>query len=418
MVAELPRLERCEDIETLARNADPLRSLTESERVTELEQRLAEAEALEKAGKYELGLATVGEVLAQASQAGHTRVLARAHLREGILLRRAGRYVEAVETLVRAYELSLGMRMHAEAAEASATLVFIVGYQLAQYDDGRRWALDAKPLARAAGTDEAEALYLNNIGALAYGEAKFAEARGYWNQAFVLRERALGPGHPTVAGSLNNLGVVAFAEGHYDEARDFHERALKIWTEALGPEHPQTSYSLNHLGKVAREQGRYDDALRLHEAALAIRERALGLRHTLVADTLLSLGRLFEAKQDYRRALDYDQRALGVYETALGPEHPSVATALIEMGQAYVALERTPEAIVALERALAILALKPGDPIAPAQARFALARAIEGQGRAGRVRARALAKQARIGFEQAGPKAARELAEVEAWLKP
>ncbi|PRQ05858.1 Serine/threonine-protein kinase PknB [Enhygromyxa salina] len=418
MVADLPRLERCTDVAALAIDAPPPEDAHLVARVAALEQQLAEAEALEKAGNYRDGLALTAAVTRAAITLEHDRLLARARLREGILQRRAGDFEASEAALVEAYELAGGLRMTAEAAEASASLVFVVGYRLARHEDGRRWAIHAKPLARAAGTDEAEALFLNNLGAVAYGEGDYPGAREQWEQALTIRERAFGADHPKVAGSLNNLGVLAHAEGDFERARGYHERALAIWTQALGPAHPQTSYSLNHLGRVALEQGRYEDARDYHTRALAIREQALGPEHTLVADTLASLARLAEREGELDQALAHDERALAIYERSLGSRHPSVADALTDRGLVLLARGDEAEARASLERALAIYATgaSEGDASNLAKTRFALARVVAGASRRDRARARELAELARAAYAALGPKSARELAAVQAWL--
>ena len=344
---------------------------------------------------------------------------ARARLQEGELLRRAGKYEQSETALREAYELATGLRMSAEAAEASARLVFIVGYQLARYDEGRAWAFHAKALARAAGTDEAQALYLNNIGALAYGEAEFAEAQRYWRRALELRERALGERHQDVGGSLNNLGVVAHALRDFDKAQGYHERALTIWTEAYGDTHPQTSYSLNHLGRAAREQGRYPEARELHERALDIRERSLGPKHSLYADTLTDLGLVFAAEGKHEQALDHHERASAIFEQVLGADHPRLATTLTARGRALLQLQRPEQAVTQLERALDIHSLNKGrqDRAALAETRFVLARSLAVLPRPALARARALAELSRKAYLDAGPVFATELAEVESWLQ-
>ena len=419
MISELPRIERCADIDALEIDAPPVDYASGAQQVIALEQRLVEAEALERAGKYRAALFVTAEIIDAASELHDERLLARARLREGVLQRHAGDYDAAETALIDAYERASGLRMTAEAAEAAATLVFVIGYQLARVDEGRQWALHARPLARAAGTDEAVALYLNNIGAVAYEAGQYDEAREAWAEALVIRERALGPEHPKVAGSLNNLGVVAIAEGEYERARTYHQRALEIWTNAHGGEHPQTSYSLNHLGRVALEQGRYVDARELYERALAIRERALGPAHTLVADTLANLGSLAEREGDPTRALEFHTRAVAIYEAALGPDHPRAANASTDRANVLLELGRADEAIAALERSLGIQRHVERDPTQLAKTRFTLARALDALDAPDSpdpARAHDLAVLARQAYVDAGRKSARELAAVDAWL--
>ena len=106
---------------------------------------------------------------------------------------------------------------------------------------------------------------LNNLGAVLRAQGDLEGARGYYERALAIREKALGADHPDVATSLNNLGALAYAQGDLEGARGYleraqgdlegargyHERALAIWEKALGADHPDVATSLNNLGLVA-----------------------------------------------------------------------------------------------------------------------------------------------------------------------
>ncbi len=354
-VASLPKLERCADVDALTASIPPPEDPQVATRVEQLDEHLAKAEALQKAGKYAEGLALADAVVAEATPLGYEPLLTRAWLRQGILQEDVGKYDAAEETLERAYESALGLQMTTEAASASARLVSVVGLELARPHDGRRWAKDAKPLAKAAGADDMLALCLNNLGVVAsQQEGKYEEARDYLERALAIREKALGPEHPQVAGSLNNLGNVASSQGKYEEARDYYERALAIREKALGPEHPQVALPLSNLGNVAGAQGKYEEARGYYERALAIKENALGPEHPDVAMSLNNLGALAYSEGKYEEARGYHQRALAIKENALGPEHPEVAASLNNLGAVAFSEGKYEEARGYNERALAI----------------------------------------------------------------
>ncbi|HEY0602351.1 MAG TPA: toll/interleukin-1 receptor domain-containing protein, partial [Herpetosiphonaceae bacterium] len=88
--------------------------------------------------------------------------------------------------------------------------------------------------ANAAALANEFAYHLQLIGA-------YAEAQGYYEQALTIRQRVLGPEHPTTAQSLNNLGGVLRVQGQYAEAQGYYEQALAIYQRVLGPEHPDTA---------------------------------------------------------------------------------------------------------------------------------------------------------------------------------
>jgi tetratricopeptide (TPR) repeat protein/predicted Ser/Thr protein kinase len=354
VVAGLPRLDRCADVDALRASIPPPEDPAVAKRVEVLDEQLAKAEALEKAGKFGEGLELTDAVVAEATPLDYEPLLSRAWLRQGSLQEKAGKSQAAETTLERAYESAMGQLMATEAASASARLVYVVGFNLGRHQDGRRWAKDAQPLARAVGTDEARILYLNSLGAVAFGEGKYEEARGHVEQVLAIQETSLGPDHPSVGASLNNLGLVANARGKYEEARDYHVRTLAILENALGPEHPDVAMSLNNLGFAAESLGDYEEARSDYERALTISKKALGPDHFYVATCFHRLGSVAMSLGNYEEARGYFERTLAGWEKALGPEHQDIALVLANLGRVAMSLGNYEEARRYHERALII----------------------------------------------------------------
>ena len=112
------------------------------------------------------------------------------------------------------------------------------------------------------------------------------------------------------------------------------------------------------------------------------------------------------------------ERALRITASALGPDHPDVAYSLDMLGALALARGRPADAISPLERALVINA--GAAPLRLAQTRGLLARALWGAPvGAGRDRGRAgdLAGQALAVLRAAGDAHAKDVAELEAWLR-
>jgi tetratricopeptide (TPR) repeat protein/predicted Ser/Thr protein kinase len=401
-VTSLPGLERCADVEALRADVPPPEDPAVAEQVAALDEQLVEAKAKEEAGKYEEGLRLADEVVAKSEALDYEPLMARAWLRQGRLRNDAGDYEGAVKALRLAYSAAMARRMTAETAEASAMLVFVVGDKLVRLEEARGWAEHAEPLSRAAGTDEARASYLHDLGNVAHWQGKYEEARALYEQALAIWERALGPDHPHVAASLERLGRVASAQAKYEEARVSYERALAIREKALGPDHPHVATSLDDLGGAMRMQlkdeetrlveearasykralairekalrpdhpdvatslsglgflafwqDEYDEARELYERALVIQEKALGPDHPNVADTLGVLGMVRWKQGDYEHARELYERVLAIREKTLGPDHPHVATALNYLGDVVRLQGDYEHARELLERALAI----------------------------------------------------------------
>jgi tetratricopeptide (TPR) repeat protein len=195
---------------------------------------------------------------------------------------------------------------------------------------------------------------LNNLAALYDNQARYAEAEPLFKRALAIREKALDPEHPDVAKSLNNLALLYDNQGRYAEAEPLYRRTLVIWEKALGPEHPDVATSLNNLALLYRAQGRYTEAEPLYRRALAIQEKALGPEHPDVGKSLNNLAALYRTQGRYAEAEPLFKRALAIREKALGSEHPDVAKSLYNLAALYGNQGRYAEAEPLFKRALAI----------------------------------------------------------------
>jgi tetratricopeptide (TPR) repeat protein/predicted Ser/Thr protein kinase len=413
LVAALPSLDRCADQSALTAELPPPDDPHTAELVAALDRTLVDARALERAGKYDEGLALADDVLAASTGLGYSPLHARALLRQGSLQEKIGDYVRAEATLGRAYSSALSQRMLSHASAAAAALMFLVGDTLTRTDEGLRWAIDADALSLAVGDDESRGVYLNNRGALAEATGDYELARGYYEQALARLEAALGPEAPSVGKTRYNLGNVAISQNQLALGRAHYQRALEILEASLGPEHPEVAGCLVSLGNLAIELDEYESARTNLERSLHILESALGPEHPEIAATLNGLGGLADMRGDFRTARDYYERTLTVLEAAFGPENPHVATVRSNLASVAAALEEHDEARRQYERALAIreAAFGPEHPEV-ANARFALARALWS---AEPERARELAELARRSYASIQPPPPR-LAELDAWL--
>jgi tetratricopeptide (TPR) repeat protein len=353
-VADLPRLERCADVNALTAELPPPEDPEVAQRAAQLDERLIDAKALARAGKWEAALTATQSVEQEASALGYQPLQIQVWLLEGFLRTRTGNFEQGVATFEQAYNVAVGLRMAAEAAEASRELVYVLGDQLARHEAARQWAKHAEPLARAAGTDEALSGYLNSVGGVSFSEGKYEEARGYQERALAIQEESLGTEHLELAVVLNSLAGVAWAEGEYAEARGYLERAVGIQEKALGAGHPEVANSLSNLGVLSKSEGKYEQARGYGERALAIWERALGPEHPDVAYALANLGALLETEGKHEEARSRYERALAIWERALGPEHPNVAFPINGLGGVAMAAGKLDEARGYYERSLAI----------------------------------------------------------------
>ena len=104
-----------------------------------------------------------------------------------------------------------------------------------------------------------EAKRLNQQGIHFHDQGKYAEAEPFYQRALAIREKVLGPNHPSVATSLNNLALLYYDRGNYAEAEPLYQRALTIREKVLGPNHPDVAISLNNLARLYHDRGNYGE---------------------------------------------------------------------------------------------------------------------------------------------------------------
>ncbi len=452
--AGLSRLEPCTDEAWLARHP----RAREAVEVATIRRRMWQVGGLSTAGKSDEALTLAQEVVAEAETLGDARLHGSALLLAGEVAELTGAYDESERLLGEAFDLALASGHHDDARAAATAMVSTVGYRKARPDEGLWWGRVARGLVTSLGLDGglASTRLDNSLANVYVARGSYDEAQRLYERGVAIRERALGPDHPGVAGILNNLATLHFSRGSYDEAQRLHERTLAIDEGALGPDHPNIANSLTGLANVHHARGSYDEAQRLHERALAIWERALGPDHPDVAVSLNNLANVHSARDSYDEAQRLYERAIAIYEGALGPDHPHVALPLANLANAHFFRGSDDEAQRLYERALAIRerALGPDHPdiantlvglaeVALAtgrldQARVQAERAVDVRTRAGvgaeevaesqlvlakvlwatgdRPRARELARAARDEFRDAGVPRQPHLAEAEELL--
>ncbi|MBZ4415628.1 tetratricopeptide repeat protein [Myxococcus sp. RHSTA-1-4] len=302
------------------------------------------------------------------------------------------------------------------------------------------------------------AVNLNNIATELLALGRTDEALATFQRALGLLEAARSKDHPSLAAPLNNLAVILRREGRLDASRQSYQRALAIFERSKGPEHPSTVIALGGLGMVSYDSNQLDEALAHNQEALERIQRGLGMDTPRAEMPLRNLGlihlragrpaearkhltralRLLEKEHgpdsavaggvlrdlarvelttgEWRLALTHCERSLKQDEQTQGAESPDTALDLACLGEARLGLGAPEEAVPLLERARSIDARARLDRKEAARVSFLLARALwERRSREERVRAMALAEEARRWMEALGMRTRNELREVMAW---
>ena len=302
-----------------------------------------EAEALARsrlgAGDTRTGLALVG-LTAALQEAGDYEAAAAEGLRAVEVLRTSG----ATDTVL------------AEALSALGVVESMAG-RPDQAVEHHREALALDEIALGRGDHDRVATDLHNLGmALAARDEEGDEeaADRLLLQGLEMKERLLGPDHPSVAVSLGGLAQLRGRRGALEEARDLHARAGSIYRTSLGPDHPDLAGSLGGEAVYLGRLGRTAEADSLYREALEIQRRTLGADHLLVATTLNNLAVLRYQTGQWADAASAQQEVVDTWVRTLGREHTTTGTGFSNLGAMLLAAGELDAAEGALQEALAI----------------------------------------------------------------
>jgi tetratricopeptide (TPR) repeat protein len=335
---------------------------------------------------------------------------------EGFILLEQSRPLEASERLLRATGI-----LERELGPDSLWLARVLANAAAVLDQLDRQS-EALPLVKRALAINEKAMgpedpnlvpTLHTIASIQVSLGESAGALQSERRAMEILERTLGPEHPWMATLHNTLGNILGLEGREAEAWESWRRSVALDEKLHGPENVESTRALANMSRLLLKQGRPAEALAHAERAFQTARKRLGPEHELTAFFQVDVAQCLLVQGKAAQALELFQRALAVLEKTRGPENRDLARVLTGLGRSLVQLGQPQRAVATLERALR---LREGARVDDAaETRFALARALAAVGTEPG-RARALAEEARAGFQQAGPRATRALAEVDRWL--
>ncbi|MBI5547202.1 MAG: tetratricopeptide repeat protein, partial [Deltaproteobacteria bacterium] len=199
-------------------------------------------------------------------------------------------------------------------------------------------------------------------------------------------------------------------EGRYGEAMQVLERML---TQVEKSGKPGAICSvLNNLGDLWLRQGQLSDAKTVFERAFDVVEKELPPEHPLQSIVRVNLAEIALRQEKAQRALELLEAAPSLRTTNVSRELPYV---LVRLGRAKAALGRGKEALLDLERSVALFQAEPREVPELYAARLALARVLD-QTRTDAARAATLAATAREGCARLGAPCAETLAQIDGWL--
>jgi tetratricopeptide (TPR) repeat protein/serine/threonine protein kinase len=134
------------------------------------------------------------------------------------------------------------------------------------------------------------------LGAIAFREARYQEARNHVNEMLAMARRRSDPG--AEAEALYTLGNISQGVGSFEHAEELHRTAMHIYRQEGDLEHEADA--LASLGSIAAASGDLVKAEGMLRRALAI-ERAVGDGHS-EARVLGRLGMVLQETQRYEEA--------------------------------------------------------------------------------------------------------------------
>jgi eukaryotic-like serine/threonine-protein kinase len=395
MAYDLPELDGCADVETLAA-AVPLPASAEArDRVQRADAAFERAQALYTAGRYDEVIDRVRPLLAEAEALGYLPLIARLRHLVGSAHQSLG-HPEGDALVRQAFVDGLESGDDQIAVMAAVSIAHRIG------DDDRRTAealqlLDvadaivrrsrkslgpnAEPAAvnaraviswRAGRSDEAGALFqrllelqlardpespntataLQNLGLWHADSGHWAVAEDHIERARVLAERLFGESHPELQSIYLALGQTNVLRQRHVQGKKWLERALAIQRDMLGDEHPMVAKTIGSLAVAARNLGDDEESERLHREALRIRRARLGPDHSEIAESLRNLAITLSSMDRHADALELAHEALAMTKRLLpegsreiGEAHGVVAAVLNDLGRSEEALQHAQAAV-------------------------------------------------------------------------
>lgn len=401
----LTGFEACANVEALRAVVPPPKDEATRAKVEAIRKQLAEAKALEWAGRFNDQLAIMEKLAADVGGIKYRPVeaevfagLARARHGTGsgkeaetltmnaIFAAEAGRYDElAAEVWIRlaTWQASLeGQeldRARTSTRHADALIERMEGndslradldvargnieYESGNYEQAREhYQAALATRERILGPEATEvARTLENLAMVARYQGRHDEALTYSKRALVLLEKNVGSNHPLVSKTLTTIGLTLEGRGDFAEARKMHERALTITDKTYGPEHNNMAVALTNLANTVGELGETDEAIALYTRALRIQEKNYGVGHAKTSNILQNIGATLEEVGRHQDALPYFEQALAIQIKSKGPDYVELCLPLSNMGATLASLKRYDEALEYFNRALNLARKAHGD---------------------------------------------------------
>ncbi len=310
--AQLPRLDRCDDLEALQRAVPLPEDPVAARLVKEQRDRLARARMLEVTGKY----AEAGELAAASLKLGeqlrYEPLIAEASLRAGSSWMHAAEPAKADAALTRALWTGLAAGRDEVAAEAVSKHIFVTAGMFSRPKDALALAPLAETLVRRVDARDTRLdwLYHNNLALARLNAGAYEDAQLEFDRAIELAREHLADDPTALLTSLNGLALVEGNRGRPGAMARIIREAIEHAERALGPQHPKIGELHFNLGYALRLQGQYEPARAALALAREVAEREFDTRSLFVAVVHNELARVLLLRREFAAAREHVARGV------------------------------------------------------------------------------------------------------------
>lgn len=346
LVAGLPPLARCEDLEALRTEMPEPDDPQTVASLAATRERLAEVRALTLAGKEAKALQIALEVHEEAAAIGYVplsvdvaRFLAHLHLDEA-------QVEEAKSVAVQGLDQAIAAGAWQKAARLAVTLTSVSDRQ-EQTQAATVYAQLATSLANRPGADTSlRSRTLHAQAVAAHVNSRFEEALAKDLEALEVAETAYEPSNPQLAIVQSNLANRFANMGNFGGGMPYAEAAAATFATAYGPRHPQTLQARAKVAMLLARSGKLTEAETVLRETLALNLEMrppehydVQLTRNTLANVLSLLGRHAEAEEQFRLDLAAQEKTKGLDTVSAAMTIASIATAQLEQGEVEEAVE-------------------------------------------------------------------------------
>jgi serine/threonine-protein kinase len=262
IAGRLPALSECSDIDRLQASAPDLSDPEYASVVDPVLDQIAEAEALERVGRFEDAFAVAAQAKAGAEDSGLASLQAQTLLHYGTLVAKLEGDDPAEELFALAYDQALAAGDDLIAIAAARNVLGILCSQRDRLREAHRWGEHARALVRRSGLrTELPAIELNDGHAYMEGGDEEAAKAAYQRGLDALEDTSDSKNQRRKPPLLSALGRVAARQGDLQAALDYQKRAMDLRVELATGSVESSGFDHHALGIIYGKLGQHDEAI-------------------------------------------------------------------------------------------------------------------------------------------------------------